>query len=305
MKRTYHLCLSAGNEIMFRDQKDYNKGFNHFALALHKTESTGLVEAFMSTHCHLLVQTENPTEFMFAMRQPYSLYFNHKYGRKGMLGERRPFIMEISGLYHHLAAMSYILRNAVHHGIAPIPFAYHNSSANAIFQKELGKESSVQVLPASSIYKHIGRKVTCPAGYKMSEEGVFLRESVLDVVQVENMFATPRAYSYYMSRYTSEDWEKEQDKDNLNCSRITLSDIEKGSRMHTIEQMLRYERGRQDYRKITDIVLCSEADHIARTKYGKPSVYHMSTKEKHELANQFWNTYRLTESQIKRCLAIL
>ena len=34
MKRTYHLCLSAGNEIMFRDLEDYNRGFNCFAIAL-------------------------------------------------------------------------------------------------------------------------------------------------------------------------------------------------------------------------------------------------------------------------------
>ena len=37
MKKTYHLCLSAGDEVMFRDQEDYNRGFNCFALALHKT----------------------------------------------------------------------------------------------------------------------------------------------------------------------------------------------------------------------------------------------------------------------------
>ena len=50
MKKTYHLCLSAGDEIMFRDLEDYNRGFNCFALALYKTGSTGLVESFMSTH---------------------------------------------------------------------------------------------------------------------------------------------------------------------------------------------------------------------------------------------------------------
>ena len=28
MKKTYHLCLSAGEEIMFRDLEDYHRGFN-------------------------------------------------------------------------------------------------------------------------------------------------------------------------------------------------------------------------------------------------------------------------------------
>ena len=38
---------------MFRDPEDYNRGFNCFAIALYKTGSTGLVESFMATHCHL------------------------------------------------------------------------------------------------------------------------------------------------------------------------------------------------------------------------------------------------------------
>ena len=69
MKKTYHLCLSAGNEIMFRDLEDYNRGFNSFALALYKTGSTGLVESFMSNHVHLLVQTADPEGLMYALRQ--------------------------------------------------------------------------------------------------------------------------------------------------------------------------------------------------------------------------------------------
>ena len=27
MKKTYHLCLSAGDEVMFRDLEDYHRGF--------------------------------------------------------------------------------------------------------------------------------------------------------------------------------------------------------------------------------------------------------------------------------------
>ena len=305
MKKTYHICLSAGKEIMFRDQKDYNRGFNCFALALHKTGSTGLVEAFMSTHCHLVVQTENPAELMFALRQPYALYFNRKYGRSGPLGERHHFEIEIIGLHHHLAAMSYVLRNPLHHGIAPIPFSYPNSSANAIFQKEMGKSSDFNLLPPQSIYKYIGRKVSCPPGYKMSSSGVFLRESVLDIVQVENMFVTPRSYNYYMSRYTSEDWETEQEKDGVNSSPITLSEIEKGGNLHSIETMRINERGRLDYRKLSDIEFCTQSDFLAQSRYGKQSVYQLSQKEKNELANHFWETYHLPASQIKRCLGIL
>lgn len=92
MKKTYHLCLSAGEEVMFRDLEDYNREFNCFAIALYKTGSTGLVESFMATHCHLMVETE-----------------------------KHHFQMEVVGFNHMLAAACYTLRNAVHHGVAPIP----------------------------------------------------------------------------------------------------------------------------------------------------------------------------------------
>ena len=99
MKKTYHLCLSAGDEIMFRDLEDYNRGFNCFALALYKTGSTGLVESFMATHTHQVVQTNDPKEFMWHFRQPYSRYFNHKYQRTGKLGESTHFTM--FGIYQN------------------------------------------------------------------------------------------------------------------------------------------------------------------------------------------------------------
>ena len=79
MKKTYHLCLSAGEEAMFRDTEDYNRGFNCFALALHKADSTGLVESFMSTHTHQVIQTSSPRDFMISFRRSYAKYFNHKY----------------------------------------------------------------------------------------------------------------------------------------------------------------------------------------------------------------------------------
>ena len=180
MKKNYHLCLSAGNEVIFRDLEDYNRGFNCFALALYKTGSTGLVESFMSTHTHQLVQTVNPNDFMYHFRLPYSMYFNQKYHRHGRVGENSHFTMEVVGYHHTMAAASYVLRNALHHGVVPIPYAYPHCSVNSIFRKEMGKFQTEPTLPTKSVYRHIGTRAECPSNFVMSESGVFLRESVLD-----------------------------------------------------------------------------------------------------------------------------
>lgn len=303
MKKTYHLCLSAGNETLFRDEEDYNRGFNSLALALYKTDSTGLVESFQSTHFHLVVQSENPADMMYAMRQSYSKYFNRRYQRSGRLGEKHHFQLEIAGLHHHLAAMTYVLRNALHHGLVPIPYAYPHCTVNAIFRKEMGKTHIEKELNQNSFYRFVGRKAEWPSHYRMNDKGLFLRESVLDIVQVENMYATPRAFNYYMSRKSGEEWEKEQEKDNIGASPIRLEDIEQGINGQTKEKMLIYESGRSDYRKISDIDLCHEIDRNIIPKYGKASVYHLSRTEKEQIGEFLFRTFRIGEAQIRRCLA--
>ena len=303
MKKTYHLCVSAGDEVMFRDLQDYHRGFNYFALALYKTGSTGLVESIMSTHGHFLIQTAYPKDFMFHFRNPYSKYFNHKYDRGGRLGEDKHFTLEIIGHHHTLAAASYVLRNALHHGVAPIPYAYPHCSANAIFRKEMGKFQYERLLPEKSYRRFLGRHAEYPNSYKMSESGLFIRESVLDIPQVENLFGTPRAFNYYMSRKSSEEWETEQNKDN-NLPPVNLSRIENGVKIHNINKMMIFESGKADYRKVSDIDLCTELDRLAREKYGKQSVYQLANSEKLCIASELYSKRHISEPQIQRCLAL-
>ena len=304
MKKTYHLCLSAGDEAMFRDLEDYHKGFNYFALALHKTGSTGLVESFMSTHTHQLVQTTDPDEFMHCFRQPYSMYFNHKYQRTGKLGENTHFTLEVIGYHHTIAAASYILRNALHHGVAPIPYAYPHCSANSIFRKEMGKFIDEDILPKRFHSRFLSRRAEYPDKYKMSESGVFLRETVLDIPQVENLFVSPRAYNYYMSRRSSEEWETEQGKDGNSLPPVNLNTIESGIRLHSIERMLIFENGKSDYRNISDIDLCTELNSMTQMRFGKPSVYCLSEQEQNTIANELSRNRHIGEAQIRRCLAM-
>ena len=302
MKQTYHLCLSGNDEIMFRDEEDYHRAFNCFALALYETESTGLAEAIMATHTHQVVQTEHPKDHVHYFRRSYSTYFNHKYQRSGKLGEKTHFSMEVVGYHHLLAALSYTLRNPLHHGIVPIPFAYPHCSANAFFRKEMGKLYVEKTIPSNTCYKHIGRRAEFPDSYKMNESGLFLRESVLDVPQVENLFVTPRSFNYYMTRKSSEEWEKEQAKDNNSSPPINIQTIENGNLCTDLNRMLYYESGKYDYRKLTDIELCTEMDNISRSRFNKHSVYQLSQLEKRILAEEYYRKYHLSESQIRRCL---
>ena len=119
MNKSYHICLSSKSEVLFRSNEDYYRAFNSYALALLKTNSTSLADAFMSNHFHAVVQTDNIVSVGRAFRLAYTMYFNKKYNRTGQLGNPYFFYLEIDGLYHHLAALSYVMRNPLHHGVSP------------------------------------------------------------------------------------------------------------------------------------------------------------------------------------------
>ena len=303
MKKTYHLFLSAGEEVLFRDIEDYNRGFNCFALALFNTDSTGLVESEMSTHYHQLIQTRNPNDFMRYFRLSYSMYFNRKYHRSGKLGEKNHYTLEVIGYNHMIAAMSYVMRNALHHGVAPIPYAYPYSSVNSIFMTEMGKMPCRQILDRKYYHRFINRAALFPDSYVMNESGVFLRESVLDIPQVENLFVTPRSFNWHMTRKSSEEWEAEQGRDN-NLPPINLSVIEKGINVTPVTEMLMNEIGKSNYRRPSDIDVCSEIDDNILPMYNKSSVYQLSQREKQRIAEYLYRNLHIGVSQIKRCLVM-
>ena len=135
-------------------------------------------------------------------------------------------------------------------GIPPSTGSNELYLANAIFMREMGKRPEENLLPQKSYYRYLGRMAEYPDSYKMSEKGVFLRESVLDIPQVENLFVTPRMFNYYMSRKSSEEWEQEQSKDQNHTPLINIQSIENGVNTDPIEKLLLFENGKADYRKL-------------------------------------------------------
>lgn len=299
MKKTYHLCLSSGNEVMFRTDADYVRGNNCLCLAAHKTDSSLLGYSIMSNHTHIGVRTEDPQRFMKAFRYPYNRYFNSKYGRKGQLGEKQFFQIEIEGLYHLLTALAYILRNALHHGVAATPFGYRYSSIHALFRKELGKFDLPELMLQKSQYQYLPENMSLPEGFKMDINGLILPESVIDVADVEHQFSTARTFLYYMNRLSGEAWEKEQMQDAVNIPPITLEQIEGNFAFQDLKTMLANEHGRANYNSMTDIQVCDAINALIAGR----SVYCISQREIERVARYLYINYHLPQEQINRCLA--
>jgi hypothetical protein len=225
------------------------------------------------------------------------------------LGDKGYFAAEIQGLRHKLTAISYTLRNTVHHGFTSTPFEWPFCSANAYFRKELGKMYvPALLLTPYQIEAALPRRAQFNPEWKMGVEGVFLRESVIETAVVENLYATPKAFNYFLTRLSGEDWSKEQEADGDGFPPITLENFEtlvlqrESSRSQTVADMLRNEKARSASLRFNDLQLCELIDQQYVPRYQARSVYQLSTREKNGIASEIFRRRLAGEAQIRRCL---
>ena len=282
MKTLKHLCYTSHGEVMFRNVDDMNYAFNSLCSALYKTDSICLAEAFISTHHHGCYLTSLPRELMHIHRTSYTKYFNNKYGRTGSLGEKGFFMQEIDGRRHQVSAITYVLKNPVHHGISATPFAYPYCSANAFFRKDLGKDFSPRLLTSEQIRMSLPRRAEFDPSWKMGTEGVFLRESVLETAMVESLYSTP------------------QTLENIESPLFTGGSGKEDSLFH----MLQNERSRFNRSVMTDLRLCGIVDMELASGKAPRTVYQLSNEEKICLANELHRRFHCGKEQIRRCLAM-
>ena len=303
MKRTYHLCWSGGDEVLCRTREDYIHCIICLCIAAHETGSRLLAYCIMSNHVHICARSEDTKRFITAFRYSYSRYFNSKYQRRGRLGERSFFIHELDGLYHTLAAIAYILRNPLHHGICKTPFEYEFSSITGAFTKELGYATYLNGTTEHIALSLLPSRHRLPPGVKISSDGLPLSETIIDVADIEHMFSTARSYLYYMNRISGEEWEKEQTRDKPGSSPIKLEDIENGVHASSIREMLINENGRGRNQTMQDIQLCSIIDDAINKCNPGQTVYTLSPKQVIRLEASMLQKHHISKEQLSRCLS--
>ena len=319
MRKTIHLCLASHDEVLFRSEEDFIRGFNSFAIACRMTEARALADGLMSDHVHFVVATDNVNELGEQYRYEYTRYFNSKYHRQGRFADREIFTTEINGVRHLQTAVSYVNRQALHHGICSTPFGYKHCSANVIYAKELGKCEPVDLLPVRSYYHFVPRqKVELIKDYRMSSNGLILREDVIDTNYVEELYLTARNYLFNMNRITNDDWKSEQVNDSEAGPAITIDSIERQYTAEEVKAMLVNENGRVNKNWMTDIELCSLIDkaYLPRLYPSRESIYQLCESERMNLGNRLVSDLRrksflvkglnkfFTQEQVCRCLAI-
>jgi hypothetical protein len=182
---------------------------------------------------------------------------------------------------------------------------------NAYFRKELGKLYVPELLlTPTQIKAALPRRAKYDCRWKMGVEGVFLRESVIETDVVENLYATPKAFNYLVTRLSGDDWSREQEADKNGRPPITLESFEElvlrrsASREKSIAEMLRNETNRGTPLGMNDLQLCKLIDNQYVPHYRALSVYQLSAREKNNIASELYRRRLAGEAQIRRCLAM-
>ena len=308
---------------MYRSEADLMMGFNCFAVAVLTTESRALADGFLSTHNHTLIQSDAPREAMYRNRNAYSRYFNTKYRRTGRLGEKRYFLLEIEGLHHMMAAINYVNRQGLHHGLATTPFDYPHCSANVAFRKQLGKDVPPVLLSDALRYRYLPSNVSVPTRYRMNDSGLLLREDILDTAYIEELYITPRSFQYQMLRAGEDERETMAQKEENDTPPVTLDVIEAGVPDFDANSSKNNEYGKVNLSRMTDIELCQLIDTTLvprllpnpdqKTIYDVPlsrriQLYERLSQElqssRYQKTSSFFSGKFVTEAQLQRCLCL-
>lgn len=333
MRKTYHICFSSHDEVLYRTEADMIMGFNCLAETVLHTESRLLAEGFMSTHWHSVVQTDDPIYFTRRQRYAYTRHFNAIYRRRGRLGEQHAFITEIDGIVRLMTAINYVNRQGLHHGLTATPFAYPHCSANAYFRKELGKDYSdtIRLTPNEQRHRFLTRNVKIPGRYRMDIQGLLLREDIIDSAYVEQIYITPRNFLFQMNKYTDERTEGDQNKEKSDTPIVTIDLIEQGTPDFDRKRLMLNEHGKVNTSMMTDLDLCQLIDGFyipkMKGKDGTATIYTLAQSERSYLfetirrdcqhsrftettdkwsllGNAFLPGKTTTEAQLRRCLAL-
>ncbi len=308
--RLYHICYTSHQEVICRKHADYVRLFNCIAQATINTGSILVTYSIMSNHVHLAVVADDAGRLVQRIRSSYTQMFNDVYRRTGMLGDQGYYRLHLAGRLHVAAALSYILRNPVHHRVCANPYAYQYSPILLYFNypgtslPDTGRQAGRNVSCARS-RKAIRRNNYVPDNIPFDRFGMMDVASVVSTDVLEGYFGSYRAFQYGLSRGDYDRWKEEQESDSEGAPPVTISSIEPYLSQEAAENMTLRNMSWFRDAGLSDMELCSLIDGQYLSDFNRRTYTELTDAEKMRIAGCILNEYaRVSVQQLGRCLCI-
>ncbi len=298
-----HLCFTSKHEVLCRNPRDYKMMISRIAQSAAYNDTGVLAYAVMSNHVHIIVQTDKEAAFIKTLRSSYTQSFNYIYKRKGKLGDRRFYRLELEGIQHQQDAITYVLQNPWHHKVSDNPFDDPYSSMNLYYRRNHLE------LPPYSAERHknkrlINRNVGISAHVEYGPSGMIAPGSFLELRMVENIFGTYTSFYMMTHRKNYKEWKDRQLQESRSSPSVNFQSVEP---LLDKEQIQAIEENPYRWRKgknLTDMDLCHIIDTEILHKYQCETYTQLQPHNKKTILAALLSKYpyQITEEQILRCI---
>ena len=212
--KIYHIC-NLSPKVIFRKEEDFLITITRLAVCAYVTHTEVLAYSVMSTHFHIVVRTDNLSEFLRLFKRSISTWHSHQYANAITLSVS---FRELHGRYEVQTAINYVLKNAVHHKICDIAFVYPYSSINVYFYSELNRreyflgEFVLQTYKcpgdlSKREYKRLFGSHAVPDTFQILAEMLVIPESFVKSDLVCKIYSSAKIFLYNMTKPLKEELE--------------------------------------------------------------------------------------------------
>lgn len=272
----YHL-FSKSDFVIFRDEEDYFSFVNKLASIGVLTNSRVIAFCVLSTHVHLVIESDDVDCFCLFLRRGFTRWWNRKYfGSSSFLFLDNRVLDSKSNL---IVAINYVLKNPLHHSICKDISLYKFSSFGCYFSGDVVGDNFKCFSDFSfRLRRRLFGSVVLPSSFLFNDSGVVFK-SFVDFLFVESLYGSDRFFYYNMGRLLKEE--------------IGVFD---GDNVAMADSKLKL-----DCFRMSDIDVCNVIDGYVVNKFGYSSFLFLQSDDM-DFITKVLSNMGISISQINRCI---
>ena len=205
----YHICTD-GNAIawMFQDEEDFIAGVNRIGLCVLKTYIAVVAFVLMDNHVHFVLNGTSIQckAFINMYKRLTGRWIGNKYGQTDYLRLLPTEMIKIEDEEGLMNTIAYIGRNSMVAGYEFMPCEYPWGSAKYMFRDRskgsmLGDAcTTIGSMTVDQQRAVLKSRIPVPVDWTISQNGMILPSSFMDLGYVEQIFKTPARYSCFLAK---------------------------------------------------------------------------------------------------------
>ncbi|MDD2538469.1 MAG: transposase [Bacteroidales bacterium] len=226
MKMYLHICIRGNaHQSLFLEKGDIQHLIDLLAVFSYKYDVEVLAYDILSNHIHLLIRSDDPSNFIKALRVSYAHYYNNKYKTEGSVGSRG----YVSGIIRDedqlIEKMIYVIRNSTRHGTVNHPYSDPFNSAAYYYQKERGIDYRKEYQPVEKNTYLPWSREPIPDHFLINRKGHIYPGCFLRIKEVETLLGSYDQAMIKFSNPTEKEKTESEKRSPTHSMKVKYTDL--------------------------------------------------------------------------------